>query len=292
MLVEKANFDLKQIAESGQCFRMTELAPSLYQIIAGNHYVLAEQLEENLINLFCSNEEFELIWYDYFDLGYDYTALVDRLINAPDVFLSNAAAYGHGIRILQQDPFEMTISFILSQNKNIPAIMKSIESLCLMFGEKKEVSKTDLSCFTDQRSHYTIDEIICFLPLHYYAFPTPAILAAAELGDLKKTKAGYRSEYIKRASASVAEKQLNLEALRTLPSALAISALKTLHGVGDKVANCIALFGLHHVDVFPVDVWIKRILSEHYNDSFKVELYDGYAGIVQQYMFYYIRACS
>ncbi len=271
------NFNLKQIADSGQCFRMTALTDTVFQLIFKDHYLIAEQMDEDTIAFYCSEDEFHHIWSDYFDLQYDYASLIDALCSGQDTFLAEAAAYGKGIRILKQDPFEATISFIMSQNKNIPAIMKSIESLCILFGEKKYVSST-------------FDAIE--LPVFYYAFPTPKALADADPLLLKSTKAGYRADYIKKASQAVILSQINLEALRSLPSHEAVLTLKSLYGVGEKVANCIALFGLHKIDVFPVDVWIQRIIDEHYGSHFPLELYHSHAGIVQQYMFYYKRACS
>jgi N-glycosylase/DNA lyase len=115
------------------------------------------------------------------------------------------------------------------------------------------------------------------------------MLAAASGAQLRELKLGYRDDYIIRASEAVASKTIDLPGLISCDFGEAVRTLKTLRGVGDKVANCIALYGLHHIEAFPVDVWIARVIKEIYNNQFNAGLYPGFAGIVQQYMFYYMR---
>lgn len=271
MLIHNEYINLRQIADSGQCFRMnrTDDGPGKesYYLIAYGRYLRLCQLDEGTVMLDCSEEDYNRFWKSYFDIEYDYGRIIREIEDGDDEFLKKAAEYGKGIRILRQEPFEALISFIISQNKNIPAIKNCIEAICACFGEKKAGPDGTV----------------------YYTFPKPEVLAAADKQLLHSLKTGYRDEYIIRASKAVVNGSLDLNGLCYCSYDEAVSSLKQIYGIGDKVANCIALFGLHHIDGFPVDVWIKRVINEIYKGSFPKEKYKGYAGIVQQYMFYYMR---
>ena len=167
-------------------------------------------------------------------------------------YLKTCTEYGQGIRILRQDPFEALISFIISQCNNIPRIKGIIEKLC--GGDNP--------------------------------FPSPDQLKDADLGYLH---AGYRAPYINAAAREVSEGTLNLKELVNADAAGAKKRLLELNGVGEKVANCVVLFGLHHLEAFPVDVWIRRALTEHFPPDFSPETLGPYAGVAQQYIFYYTR---
>ena len=210
----------------------------------------------------CTQEEFEAFWEDYFDLKTDYASFRNA-IDKDDIYLLNSAEAGKGIRILRQDPWEMLITFIISQRKNIPAIKASVEALCSRFGEE--------------------------LGFGIFAFPTPEALAWAGDEELKDCSLGYRVPYIMEAARMVASGELDLSAVSALSDDELLTALQKVYGVGPKVANCVSLFGYHRIAAFPVDVWIKRVLDEHYNGSFPLERYKGFAGVLQQYMFYYAR---
>ncbi len=268
MLINNNNFNIKQIAESGQCFRMNQVGEDKYALIAFGRYLLLEQKAEDLVGLSCSEAEFEELWKDYFDMKYDYGQLIDKIKLGNDVFLKEAVDFGRGIRILRQDFFEMMISFILSQNKNIPAIKNSVEYLCRQYGE--------------QRLHKDTGTV-------YYTFPTPEALSGASKEELRTLSVGYRDAYILSAAGAVTEGQLNPDEIKGFGYEKAKQALLCIHGIGEKVANCICLYGLHHIDVFPIDVWMKRILKEVYQDHFNADQYSGAMGIIQQYMFYYMR---
>ena len=268
MRIRNKNLNLKQIAESGQCFRMNPISEHKYSIIAFNRYIELEQVEEDEVDISCSEKDYELIWKNYFDMDYDYGRIIDELTLGSDEFLKAAATYGNGIRILRQDSFEMLISFIISQNKNIPSIKACIERICEVYGNAID--------------NNTGDKV-------YYTFPTPDILAKAGKDDLRALKLGYRDEYIIGASRAVIMGAIDLEALKMCSHEEAVSALKTIKGIGEKVANCVSLYGLHHIEAFPIDVWMKRVLEEYYQGKFDHRQYKGYAGIIQQYMFYYIR---
>jgi N-glycosylase/DNA lyase len=248
---------------------MNRLEENRYGLVACGRYLEVSQPEQDIAVLNCSEEEYRDIWRDYFDIDYDYGKVVRSLIESGDEFLSKAARFGPGIRILRQEPFEMLISFIISQNKNIPSIKTCIERICERYGD----CRTDLAT-----------------GVRYHTFPSPMQLAAAEKEELRSLKLGYRDEYILSAARSVAEGTIELDALKKCSHEEAVKTLRNIHGVGEKVANCVSLYGLHHIEAFPVDVWIKKVLSEVYGGSFDGEQYNGYAGIVQQYMFYYIRA--
>lgn len=267
MIIKSNNFNLQQIADSGQCFRMNKVDEDKYGVIAYNKYVELEQIDDNTVEIYCNQEEYNEIWHDYFDMEYDYGSICERLINGEDKFLADAAKFGKGIRILQQEPFEILISFIISQNKNISAIKSSIESISKMFGQKKTNGKVT-----------------------YYTFPTADELSSASLEELKETKLGYRDKYVHNAANLVKSSELDLNKLKAMNQEEAFKELNNIFGVGPKVANCISLYGLHHLDMVPVDLWIKRTLEEIYDNEFDWNKYKEYAGVVQQYMFYYMRS--
>lgn len=261
--IKSNHFSLAQISESGQCFRMTELGDGRYGLIAHGRYLeLAQNQKE--ICLYCTEEEFEQIWKEYFDLNTDYGKIIAS-VDLEDSYLREAAAYGSGIRILKQDVWEMLISFIISQQNNIKRIKKCIDLLCVKYGEEKRTKEGQL----------------------YYAFPTPQRLAAASLEELYSCNLGYRSRYIQKTSQSIAMGEVDLEKLRTMEYPVVNEELRKLCGVGEKVADCISLFGLHCLDAFPRDVHINRVLESRYPEGFPFEKYRGFAGVLQQYIFYY-----
>ncbi len=269
MILNVEHLNIRQIAESGQCFRMNPIGDGKYSLIAFGRYLEISQPKDDTIELGCTEADYRTIWKDYFHLEYDYSSIVHSLRNCNDEFLRKAVQYGSGIRILRQEPFEMLISFIISQNKNIPSIKTCIERISEKYGD----------CCTDQATGVV-----------YHAFPTPEQLAEAKQEDLRQLKLGYRDTYILSAARAVAEGMVRLEELKSAGHDEAVKTLRSIHGVGEKVANCVSLYGLHHIDAFPVDVWIRRILSEVYGNCFDAAPYSGYAGILQQYMFYYIRS--
>jgi len=223
------------------------------------------------VSIFISGtlHDFETIWHDYFDLDRDYAEIRRSL--CIDDFMTKATAFGAGIRILQQDKWEALCSFIISQCNNIPRIKKIIAELCRQFGEPVWFEGDS----GDDKALYT--------------FPSAERLAPLSADDLAQVRCGYRAEYIIGAARAVADGALDLEALsRETPDA-ARAALKKLRGVGDKVADCALLFGLNMPDAFPLDVWMKRAVAEHYGPAFDPGIFSPYAGIAQQYIFHYMR---
>lgn len=257
------NFSLKQIGESGQCFRLEEIGEEQYSLVAFGRYLEAEQRGKE-IRFSCREKEFEEIWKEYFDLDTDYGAVIHS-VNEKDAYLCQAVSEGAGLRILRQDLWEMIISFIISQQNNIRRIRKCIDQLCRRYGEKK-ISETGKE---------------------FFAFPEPEALAKASLAELYDCGLGYRSRYISQTARSVTQGEVELDKVRRMDYEQARSELLGLCGVGEKVADCICLFALHHMDAFPRDVHINRVLAEQYPMGFPFESYRGYSGIIQQYIFYY-----
>lgn len=269
MIIENNNFILEHIASSGQCFRMNRLNDSEFSLIAGSKYLKLRQVDNKRVELSCDTEEYDKFWSEYFDLNYDYEEVVGKLLSGEDEFLRKAADYGYGLRILKQELFEILITFIISQRKSIPAIKRCVEELSVKFGEERK------DAFTGSI---------------YYTFPTAEALSKASKETLRETGLGYRDVYVRGTAAAVINGDININSLPNLTFEEAVKELMRLPGVGIKVANCVALYGLHQIDAFPIDVWIERILKDIYDNQFETDRYKGYAGIVQQYMFYYIRS--
>ncbi len=272
MIIEiKDDFDLAKIADSGQCFRFNRCLNDqhAYSVAALNKHVLVKELGDSKYEFSCSQEEFDVFWRKYFDLEISYSEIRAKIDEKKDPYLYNAAVYGQGIRILRQDPWEMLISFIISQRKNIPAIKASIEKLCALAGE-------------------VIDEGDEFGKI--YSFPTPDKLVALSMAELASCSLGYRDKYVHQAAMDVAIGAVDLKAWENLKDEEIMEQLLKLFGVGVKVANCEILFGFHRLDAFPKDVWINRVLDTKYPDGFNFESYAPYNGVMQQYLFFYSRA--
>ena len=261
------DFDPDRIAQSGQCFRWEKMEGETWRIIAGGACLYLTLLGDDQYEFDCPEDKYENFWREYFDLQENYQNIRRRIDREEDPFLWQAAEREKGIRILRQDPWEMLITFIISQNRNIPAIRNSVELLAERCGEKR----------IDSRG------------VDYYAFPEPGALAALPEGDLKSCKLGYRCKYVHAAAEAVSNGGIDLDSLLDADETATINALTKLFGVGTKVANCVSLFGLHHVNAFPVDVWIRRVLDEQYPNGYPYEKYAPYNGICQQYMFAYYR---
>ncbi len=262
MKVTINDFDLKQITDSGQCFRMHMMDDARAELIAHGRRLEIENTGNGCYEFSCDKEEYESIWETYFDLKTDYSAYI-KAIDPEDSFLTRAAGYGKGIRILRQDPFETLISFIISQRKNIPAIQASVEKLCRLCGDRIEGEA--------------------------YAFPKPQAISALSEDELKGCSLGYRAPYVREAADRVAKGDTDLYGLKKLSDEELMKELLSFYGVGKKVANCVMLFAYHRISAFPVDVWIERVLDEYYEGHFPTDKYPGFAGVMQQYMFFYIR---
>lgn len=271
--IEYPYLDMKKIADSGQIFRFN-VYDDEFSLVAGDKLLFIKE-DKNGYILSCNEKEFNEFWLDYFDLSLDYGDF-EKNIPETDVFLKDAAKYSYGIRILNQDKWEMLISFIISQRKSIPAIKSSIEKLAKVYGKKIDMKIPEFIKNIDADTEF-------------YTFPTPKELANTDIEALNACSLGYRSPYIEASAKAVYRKDIDLNAIDSLDDEELLEALMSLKGVGIKVANCVALFGYHRIAAFPIDVWIKRMIDEHYDGEFPLELYKGYAGVIQQYIFYYGR---
>ena len=264
------DFDLDRIADSGQCFRWTkrdDIRGLSYRIIAGEKCLYITALGDGCYDFSCTEEEYKHFWENYFDLKESYRGIRERIDPAQDSFLWEAAEHEKGIRILRQDAWEMLITFTISQNKNIPAIRRCVEMLSEMCGER----------MTDVWGR------------QYFGFPRAEAVAALSEDKLLSCKLGYRGKYVHAGAEAVRRGEIDLGALAAADERTTIAELTGLYGVGVKVANCVSLFGLHHVDAFPVDVWVKRILAREYPGGYPFEKHAPYNGVYQQYMFAYYR---
>lgn len=261
-------FSVPQICESGQCFRLDKTAEDTYELLASDRYLKITLEDKNGMPgktfLHCTEKEYEGFWKAYFDIDTCYEEHIARIADE-DEYLKQAARFGSGIRILRQDIWEMIITFILSQQNNIPRIKGLIRGLSERYGQKKET--------LEGRTFYT--------------FPDVKSLAQATEEELRKLKLGYRSKYICGTAAMISEGIVDLEKIKEMDYLQARSELMRLPGIGDKVADCICLFALHQMDAFPVDTHIQKVLDAQYAGGFPFDRYKGCAGIMQQYIFYY-----
>ena len=254
------NFEPSQVLDNGQAFRWKESEEGWNGVVSGAPVFLRKQNDVLILSFPIETlENFD--WVNYFDLNRDYSFL--KKIYSQDKILARAVAYSPGLRLMRQDIWETLISFILSQNCNIKRIKGMIEALCKIAGEEKH---------------------------GVFAFPTPEALASLDESDLAPIKAGYRAPYLVSVARSVSEKGFSLE-LEKLRLEDAEKALRTLKGVGPKVANCVLLFALGKVEFYPNDVWMRRIMKEYYPKGFSSEIAPT-AGIAAQYLFHYARNIS
>ena len=295
-LIEKDNtiilenvkdFNIKQILECGQCFRWERISDTNYVIIAYRRVIEVIQNGSTVTIINTNMKDFNEIWKNYFDLNVDYEKIKEEL--SKDELLRKSVEFGYGIRILNQDPFEMLISFIISARNSIPSIMKTIKKISEKFGDKIEYK----------------DKV-------YYAFPTPQQLKNATLEDIQETGASFRSKYIidtihninmaieakEKGELTEELKGYDLEYIISLPTDECHIALQAFKGVGAKVADCIMLFSMGKKSAFPVDVWIKRAMIHFYLAPdvslnkirvFGREKFGELSGLAQQYLFYYAR---
>ena len=265
------DFNTDHIFDCGQCFRWEREEDGSYTGIASG-YIANVSYEDG--SVFVDGDGSRDFWFDYLDLGRDYGKIKEK-ISESDETIREAIKYGYGIRLLKQDMWETLISFIISQNNNIPRIKGCIEKLCQMFGEA-----------AGERNGKV-----------FYTFPERERLAQLTEEDLAPIKLGYRARYI----IETAKADLNLEEAAKGTSKEVYEFLLSLTGVGPKVANCILLFGFARFDSFPIDVWVKRVMNMLYGfeekdvkgmKTFADNTYGDLGGFAQQYLFYYVRSLN
>ena len=283
------DFDLAKICASGQCFRpgpVSDGKSAPYRFITGEHVLCIRCVEGGMYDVSCSEAEWNSVWSPYFDLGRCY-ADVRASIPDSDPFLLKAASFSRGIRILRQDPWEMIISFIISQRKTIPAIRRSIEMLCERFGSMVSCGwapgDSNSGCVPDGCKMPGCNAA----PSVIHAFPSPRALADASADELAACSLGYRVPYVMDAAKKIASGLIDPEALYDRSYEERMEILKSICGVGEKVANCICLFGYGCTSAAPVDTWIRKVIDTVYAGNEPFSAFGENAGIVQQYVFYY-----
>ena len=266
------NFDLKQIADSGQCFRWRQIVADaetvIYRIPAYGTYIDVMQ-QGDKFTFACTEVQWENIWQDYFDMLTDYNAIEQFILDSDDAHLQEAFRAGNGVRILKQDIWEIIITFMISQNNNIKRIGNSVDALCRCCGRKFK---------TAGDFGLPVEEM--------YAFPKPGEVPEDVFED-SSMGFGYRAPYLREMYAYTAANPQWIVELAHMSYDQAYEELISHKGIGPKVANCICLFGLHHVDAFPIDTHVKQLLDKYYAEDFDFDRYAGFAGIIQQYLFYY-----
>jgi N-glycosylase/DNA lyase len=286
---ETKNFKLKQIFECGQIFRFWEIEENNFIVIAFGKLIEVKEEGNDIIIYNTTEDDFNNIWLKYFDLDRDYSIIKKEL--SKDPLLKQSIEFGYGVRVLNQDPFEMLLSFIISARNNIPSIKKTVNKISSKWGQKIEYK----------------GEV-------YYAFPSIYDIKDATLEEVQETGASFRSKYIvdtiKNVYSATQENndldidkentisKYNLDYIKSLSDDECHSALQEFKGVGSKVADCIMLFSMEKTSAFPVDVWVKRAMVHFYGaeDSslnkiriFGRNKFGKLAGFAQQYLFYYAR---
>ena len=255
--VSEPDLDIDETLDCGQAFRWKKTDSDYNCTYEGNflneHLRVSQVKRGEFIFHDTSENDFISKWINYFDFETDYTEL--KKLFSEDETLSKACAFAGGIRLLRQDSWECLISFIISQNNNIPRIKGIIDRLCDHYGG---------------------------------SFPDVNQLSGEDADSLGYLRSGFRAKYIADAASRVSRGETDLSAIAEMPIDQARTELKKILGVGPKVAECVLLFGMHRTEAFPVDVWIKRVLAEYYPDGFP-EFARENAGIAQQYLFHYIR---
>lgn len=266
-IAKPQNFDLTQIFDCGQCFRFNKLPekPGTYCGVAHGMYLEISQQGDCIVFSNTTKEAYDSIWHSFFDMDRDYAKIISSFSDDP--VLSDAASFSSGIRILRQEPWEALCSFIISQNNNIPRIKGIIENMSKAFGKK----------------------IICDDGICRYAFPTAKALADAGVDKIFELKTGFRAKYIYDAAVKVESGEIDLNFIFSADTPSSLDTLMKIKGVGPKVASCVLLFGFSKYDAFPIDVWVKKILSNYYAGGITHHLSGEHAGIAQQYLFYYER---
>lgn len=260
IITDVRDLDLEQTLDCGQSFRWEKQPDGSFSGVAFGKSVNVSLDGTDLVIKNAEEADFRL-WHDYFDLGLDYGKIREDISKLHPV-LAEAALYAPGIRILRQEPYEALCTFIISQNNNIKRIKGIVARLCESFGDELEEG--------------------------VYTFPTAERLAKLTPDDLAPLRAGFRNRYIIDSAKKVASGEVDLELCKTADYEAARAELMKITGVGVKVADCTLLFGMHRVEAFPVDVWMKRAMEKLFPDMTAND-FGEYAGIAQQYIFHYSR---
>lgn len=251
--------DLSLTLDCGQAFRWVEEKDGSWSGAAYGKYLNIKKNENGDLILNTTIEDFNAVWRNYFDLDRDYAEICSKL--KEDRLVASTIDEYYGIRILNQEPWEALVSFVISQQNNIKRIKGIIKRLCDTYGEK--------------------------INGEWHAFPDAETLSRLSVEDFEALGTGYRGKYLKKLADDVASGAVNLDAIKNMCLEDAKKALLAIYGIGIKVANCALLFGFQFIECFPVDVWMKRVLDYYPNGL--PECFKGYEGIAQQYLFHWAR---
>lgn len=288
IIKEVKNFELPHIFDCGQCFRWERQENGNYIGVAFQRVIEVEKRGNDVYLYNATKDDFNNIWLEFFDLNRDYSDIKNELSN--DEILKKSVEFGHGIRLLKQDPFEIVISFIISANNRIPMIRRAINTISSKWGKTLSYNgKT------------------------YYAFPTLEDLSKLSLEEIEACGVGFRAKYIHDTISKIykfkeeakvckmlSEGEINwdLSYIKSLSDDECHKALQNFSGIGPKVADCIMLFSMEKYSAFPVDVWVKRAMQHFYlapdvslkkMRDFARDKFGDLSGFAQQYLFYYAR---
>ncbi len=277
-------FDVRKVFDCGQCFRFDPVSDSVHQAefagCAHGHYISVAQDGDTLYIYNATIEEYETLWKEFLGLDRDYGEINrDILSLSGNPALREAVERSNGIRILKQDEWEAICSFIISQNNNIPRIKKLVAAVSAACGEEIDVSLMNghiADAHSDQKGHF-------------YSFPTPENILALGISGLSELKTGFRAKYIYDAAEKMSGGEIDFEFLKGAPTDECVKHLCSVKGIGPKVASCALLFGFAKLDAFPIDVWIKKVMAKYFDKDFDPTDLGRFAGIAQQYLFYYER---
>ena len=280
-----ALFDVDKVFDCGQCFRFDRVEATSHEKefsgAAMGKYISVAQDGDTVYIYNATLEDYESIWRTYLSLDRDYSEINKNIASlSQNPALIDATDRSSGIRILKQDEWEAICSFIISQNNNIPRIKKLVAALSMACGDKLDVSSME--------GH--ISEAHLENEGNLYSFPSPEKVMALGIDGLAALKTGFRAKYIFDAAERLCSGKLDIGGIKGCDStAAAIEQLCTVKGIGLKVASCALLFGFARLDAFPIDVWIKKVMAKYFDPDFEPSELGDYAGIAQQYLFYYER---
>ncbi len=257
-----SNFDLKQTEESGQCFRWKRIGEGEYLIPSGDKVLKISQNGQDFFAE-CSDDDWNQTWCEYFDFNTDYRDFERKIRESGDEHIVECFLTGKGIRILKQNLWETIVTFLISQNNNIPRIKNSVEKICELGGKNVLVGN---------------------LPV--YLFPEPCDISPEAFND-PSLGLGYRNEYLREMFEYTGNHPEWLRELKKMPYEEAKKILMEKKGIGPKVADCICLFGLHCIDAFPIDTHVKQLMAKYYPKGLDLTPFEGFKGVIQQYLFYY-----
>jgi len=277
-------FDVGKVFDCGQCFRFDPVKDSTHKVefagCAFGKYISVAQDGDKLFIYNATVEEYEDLWSSFLGLDRDYGEInKDILSLSSNPALMDAVSKSSGIRILHQEAWETICSFIISQNNNIPRIKKLVAALCRECGDRIDVSGM-AGHIAD--AHMDIEG-------NFYSFPAPDKVLSLGISGLAELKTGFRAKYIYDAAEKMVHGEIDLTLLDNADTDECVKHLCKVKGIGPKVASCALLFGFAKLDAFPIDVWIKKVMAKYFDEDFDPKALGSFAGIAQQYLFYYER---